>query len=192
MELNETSPTEHRLLASALRAYEQGRARWALAVATPLLLLPLSSWLLGGHPMLMCVLGGALFASAAVLLWRGQGWGRGLGLGVAAGLIPFGLAHSARFSGHLCTESTCYSICLAAALVGGVAAGVVVTSAAHRVSRSRPALAAAIGVAFLTGALGCGCVGTWGVAALAVGLGAAVTSASLVTRVRRLPPKAGP
>jgi hypothetical protein len=191
MELSESSRTEDRVLASALRAYERARARWALAIAAPFLVLPLGSWLLGGHPVLMCVLGGALFASAAVLLWRGQGWARGLGLGVAAGLIPFGLAHSARFSGYLCTESTCYSICLAAALVGGVAAGVVVTSAVRRGSRSRPVLSAAVGVAFLTGALGCGCVGGWAVAALAVGLGAAVTATRLVTRVNWLPPGGG-
>jgi hypothetical protein len=64
---------------------------------------------------------------------------------------------------------------------------VVVTSSASRDSRSRPALAAAIGVAFLIGALGCGCVGAWGVAALVIGLGASVAAARLVTRVRRAP-----
>ncbi len=187
MELSEPSRAEERLLGSALRAYERGRARWAMAVAVPFLVLPLGSWLLGGPPVLMCVLGGALFATAAVLLWRGQGWARGVGLGVAAGLIPFGLAHAARFSGHLCTESMCYSICLAASLIGGVAAGVVVTSAVRRASWSRPALAAAAGVAFLTGAHGCGCVGAWGVAALATGLGGGIAAAWLVTRVRGVP-----
>lgn len=187
MGLSESSWTEDRLLASALRAYERGRARWALAVAVPFLLLPLASWVLGGHLALMCTLGGALFASAAVLLWRGQGWGRALGLGLAAGLIPFGLSHAARFSGHICTESMCYSICLAACLIGGVGAGVVVVSAIRRASRSSSALAAATGVAFLTGALGCGCVGAWGVAALATGLGASIAASRLITPMKPPP-----
>src|SRR5574338_575866 len=139
MDVNEASRREQRVLASALRAYERGRARWALGVAVPLLVLPLSSWLLGGHPVLMCLLGAALFAAAALLLWRGQGWARGVGLGVVAGLLPFGLAHASRLSGHVCTEAICFSICLGASVLGGIAAGIVVSSATRR--RAHPAQA---------------------------------------------------
>jgi hypothetical protein len=192
MEMSEPSRAEDRLLASALRAYERGRARWALGMAVPVLVLPLASWLLGGHPVLMCVLGGALFAIAALLLWRGEAWGRGVGLGLAAGLIPFGLVHVARCSSYICTESMCFSICLAACVIGGVAAGVIVTSAVRRTSWSMPVLAATTGVAFLTGALGCGCVGKWGLVALAAGLGASIVGGQLLARVRRLPPGASP
>jgi hypothetical protein len=190
MELSEPSRAEDRVLTSALRAYERGRARWALGMAVPVLVLPLASWLLGGHPVLMCVLGSALFASAAVLLWRGQAWARGVGLGLAAGLIPFGLVHVARCSSYVCTELMCFSICLAACVIGGVAAGVIVTSAVRRASWSMPVLAATTGVAFLTGALGCGCVGRWGLVALAGGLGASIVAGLLLSRVRRLPPGA--
>ncbi len=190
MPLSESSRAEDRVLATALRAYERGRARWALWMAGPVLVLPLASWSLGGHPVLMCALGAALFATAALLLWRGQAWARGVGLGLAAGLIPFGLVHLARCSSYVCTEPMCYAICLAASALGGVAAGVVVTSAVRRASGSRLVLATATGVAFLTGALGCGCVGAWGVVALAAGLGASIGAGLLLSPVRRVPPGA--
>jgi hypothetical protein len=179
MPLSENAPAEDRVLAMALRAYERSRARWALGMAGPVLVLPLASWFLGGHLVLMCALGAALFASAALLLWRGQAWARGAGLGLAAGLIPFGLVHLARCSRYVCTESLCYSICLAACAIGGLAAGVVVTSGVRRAPGSISALATATGVAFLTGALGGGCVGAWGVVALAAGLGASIAVAQL-------------
>jgi hypothetical protein len=73
-----------------------------------------------------------------------------------------------------------------------VAAGVIVTSAVRRTSWSMPVLAATTGVAFLTGALGCGCVGKWGLVALAAGLGASIVGGQLLARVRRLPPGASP
>src|SRR5512147_2915525 len=172
------------VLASALRAYERGRLRWALAAALPLLVLPVGSWLLSGRPILMCVIGALLFATAALLLWRGQGWARGLGLGVAAGLIPFILGHGTRMGGHVCTGALCMSICVGASVTGGVAAGLVVTSVVRRASLSVQALASATGVAFLTGALGCGCVGVSAVMGLAVGLGATVAGARLLALVR--------
>ena len=181
MELSERSSAQDRLLASALRAYEHGRARWALAVARPLLALPLGSWLLSGHAILMCVIGGLLFATATVLLWRGQGWSRGVGLGVAAGLVPMVLAHASGFSGHVCTGTICMSVCLAVSLTGGIAAGLIITSAVRRLLLSAQALLAAIGVAFLTGALGCACIGVSGILGLAGGLGASVAGARLFT-----------
>ncbi len=182
--MSEPTHPEDRALASALRAYERGRVRWALAAALPLLILPLGSWLLSGRPLLMCVIGALLFATAALLLWRGQGWARGLGLGVAAGLIPFILGHGTRFSGHVCTGALCMSICFAASLVGGVAAGIIVTSVVRRASLTTQALAGATGVAFLTGALGCGCVGVSAILGLAAGLGATVAAGRLLALAR--------
>jgi hypothetical protein len=192
MEMSEPSQTQDRLLGSALRAYERGRARWALGMAAPVLLLPLASWLLGGHLVLMCALGGALFAGAALLLWRGQAWARGVGLGLAAGLIPFGLVHLARCSRYVCTESMCFSICVAASVIGGAVSGVVVGTAVRRASWSIPILAAGTGGAFLTGALGCAGVGGWGLVALAAGFGVSIAVARLLPHSRGNAPGASP
>jgi hypothetical protein len=184
MGLTEHDAPGNPVLASALRAYERGRLRWALAAALPLFVLPLGSWLLSGRPILMCVIGALLFTTAVLLLWRGQGWARGLGVGLAAGLIPFILGHGTRMGGHVCTGALCMSICVGASLVGGIAAGLVVTSVVRRASLSAQALAAATGVAFLTGALGCGCVGVSAVLGLATGLGATVAAARLFALLR--------
>ena len=64
--------------------------------------------------------------------------------------------------------------------------------ASRVVAWSKPVLSAAIGVAFLTGTLACGCVGAWGVAALATGLATSVAAAWVLARVRPLPPGANP
>lgn len=154
----------------AYRAYESGRARQAAWAASPTLAIALVAALMSDRPLTTAIIGAALYIAAALLSWRGRQLGRGVLPGVAAGLVPFAAAHAARVYGHLCTPEGCVSICVPACLAGGVAAGVLLSRALRRSERLGASWASACGVAALTGALGCACVGFGGVVALAAGL----------------------
>ncbi|WP_437281253.1 hypothetical protein WME90_12035 [Sorangium sp. So ce375] len=154
----------------AYRAYERGRARRAALAAAPTIAVGLVATLMSDRPVTTAILGAALYVAAALLSWRGQQLGRGVLPGVAAGLVPFATAHAARIYGHLCTPEGCVSICVPACLAGGVAAGVLLSRALRRSERLGASWASACGVAALTGALGCACVGFGGVIALTAGL----------------------
>lgn len=154
----------------ARRAYERGRARHAAWTATPTLAVGLVATWMSDRPLITALIGVALYAAAALLSWRGRQLGRGVLPGVAAGLVPFTAAHAARVYGHLCTPEGCVSICVPACLAGGIAAGALLAGALRRSDRLGASWASACGVAALTGALACACVGFGGVLALAIGL----------------------
>ena len=155
---------------TARSAYEWGRFKRACFDASPLLILPVVSWVLTGKLASMVGLGSALVICAIVFLWRGQGFGRSVPIGLRFGLIPLGLAHLTRVYGHVCTPSGCTSLCIPACTAGGIIAGALVAHAARKSISPKLTLFAASGVAFLTGALGCACVGFGGVLGLFGGL----------------------
>ncbi|AUX39617.1 hypothetical protein SOCE26_010110 [Sorangium cellulosum] len=154
----------------AYRAYERGRARHAAWAAAPTVAVVVVAALMSDRPLTTALIGAALYAVAALLSWRGRHLERGVLPGVAAGLVPFAMAHAARLYGHLCTPEGCVSICVPACLAGGFAAGALLSRALRRADRLGASWASACGVAALTGALGCACVGFGGVLALAAGL----------------------
>ncbi|MGQ0504536.1 MAG: hypothetical protein ACT4TC_04395 [Myxococcaceae bacterium] len=169
--------------AAAVRAYEWGRARWAFAWASPVLLIPFVSWAISGRTVSQMMLGAALFVVAIFGLWHGQGLAAAVPLGLKAGLVPLGLAHAARLYGHVCTPAGCTSLCVPACVAGGMAAGLVVAFAARRSKRPHLVLAGATTVALLTGGLGCACVGYSGLIGMTAGL--AVTLVGTATFRRR-------
>jgi len=163
----------------ATAAYEWGRARWAVASALPLAAVPLASFAVDHRLVSSVVLGVPLLAVGIGLLWRGQAFGRGLGLGVKAGFVPLVMGHAANLYGHVCTASGCTSLCLPACVLGGSAAGLIVAIASTRSQRGWHFMGSGAATATLIGAFGCSCVGFGGIAGLVAGMGLSLTAARL-------------
>jgi hypothetical protein len=161
---------EQALLSRAMVAYEASRLRFAATVALPVALLPLTSFFLGTPATSAALLGAALVVAVALVEWRGGAAARGGINGLKAGLAPLLLAHAAKSFGHVCTPSGCTTLCVPACVAGGAVAGLAVEWLARRSPRPGLTRGLGLGVAFLTGALGCSCVGASGVAALALAL----------------------
>jgi hypothetical protein len=172
--------TDGELKAAARRAYEYARLGRAVAVSAPVAVLPLTSFFLGTSGAVAAALGVALVGGVLVLVWRGGGLAFGGATGLKAGLLPLALAHAAKSFGHVCTPAGCTTLCVPACAAGGVLAGALVEWWARR--SSRPTLTRLVGacVAFLTGALGCSCVGYAGMAALFAALAASMMAGRLV------------
>lgn len=165
-------------------AYERGRRRWAVVSVLPLTVLPLGSFALGHRLMPSLVFGGLLLTVAAVLLWRGQAFGRGLAVGLKAGVVPLVLAHAANLYGHVCTADGCTSLCVPACVLGGVAAGLIISGAAMRSPVRWQVVGSAAVSAGLIGALGCACIGFSGVAGLVVGMAGMLSLTRLLSVAR--------
>jgi hypothetical protein len=170
------------LLHRALGAYEASRLRFAIQVALPVALLPVTSFALGTPRPFALGLGLALMAAVGLLEWRGGGLARGGLTGLKAGLVPLLFAHAASAFGHVCTPQGCTTLCVPACATGGVLAGFAVEWLARRSPRPDLTRAVGLGVAFLTGALGCSCVGASGMLALVVALPASLALARLWPR----------
>jgi hypothetical protein len=175
------------LVSLARRGYELGRVRYGARLAWPALALAAASLLGCRHIGQNLLLGVVLFAAAAVLGWRGEGWARGVRPGLFAGAFPLALPILTRTAGHVCLAGSCWSACFIACLAGGaVAGGLIGSSAARRGPLERgPFLAAASVVAGLAGLLGCVYAGVPG--GLGMVLGYAATSAPVVLLYRPAP-----
>lgn len=159
----------NRLEQRALREYEWARLRRGLLGATPMLLLAVVAGYVGSHMRAAVLVGTAVFATAAALLWRGQQLKRAVVPGVLAGLVPLTFALCATRVGHVCMGDSCMSFCVPACTAGGVLAGAAVTWSAARSDRSGWFWTGASSLALLTGALGCACIGWSGLLGLAGG-----------------------
>jgi hypothetical protein len=157
--------------AKARRSYERGRVRHALVLSSPLLaLVALVAWL-EPRPTFVLGIGASLFVSGAVLLWRGRQLGTGALAGVLAGLVPLAFGLCVRAYQAWCHDGMFMPGCVAACAVGGIVAGAWIAHVtARRPSGSVAFVVSAAGVALLTGALGCSCVGPVGIAGMLVGL----------------------
>jgi len=173
---------EQALLRRALGAYEASRVRFALGVALPVALLPLTSFLLGTPLLSAALVGSALVAAVGLSEWRGGAAAFGGVSGLKAGLAPLAFAHAAQAFGHVCTPSGCTTLCVPACAAGGVVAGLAVEWLARRGPRPGLTRGLGLGVAFLTGALGCSCVGASGMLALALALPMSLAGARLWPR----------
>ncbi len=162
----------------ARRAYERGRVRDALVGILPIAVIIVLAGFVDRTWTPVIFAGPPLLVVTAVLLWRGRHFGRAVLPGVAAGVVPFVAMQIARATGHACAGSACYSVCVPACVIGGSLAGVLLAQMAKRSTAPLTSWGAGGVVAALTGALGCACVGTFGVLGLLVGL--LVGSAPLV------------
>jgi hypothetical protein len=165
--------------ARAKAAYERGRLRDAAIVGSFAVPFALIVGVLEGHTAACFGVGVALAAVVTFLHFRGRDLARGIVPGVVAGVFPLAGALVAS-KGHLCIGGSCFSACLTACAAGGLVAGLFAARFARRASLPRAAWVSAGSVALLVGALGCLCVGVFGVLGLAGGI--LVGSAPLVLR----------
>lgn len=128
--------------------------------------------------------GSALYPFGLIALWRGEEAGRAVLPGVLAGAVPLVLSLCTSHIGHFCAAGSCYSLCLGACVVGGVTGGFIVARLGSKERHSVSFWLVGSGLALLTGALGCGCVGYSGLAWLAAGyaLGLVPSGAHLLMR----------
>lgn len=172
------------LFQTASSAYERGRLKWAAVSVLPIAVIPLASFAIGRQLITSALLGVALLAVGTALLWRGQGFGRGLTVGLKAGLVPLVLSHAANLYGHVCTANGCTSLCVPACVLGGAAAGFVIASSAIRTPARWQVIGAGAVTACLIGAFGCSCVGFGGIAGLVLGMAVSLTAARLLPAAR--------
>ncbi len=155
----------------AKTAYELSRLKLGLGTSAFVSVLPLLSLALGGQISAASALGTLLVFTVGVLVWRGGLLSLSAMSGLKAGLFPLVLSHAANLYGHVCIPGRgCSSLCIPACSVGGLVAGFLIERVAF--SASRPWLIRLVGatVGFLTGALGCACVGSAGLIGLVAGM----------------------
>ncbi|MEY2929638.1 MAG: hypothetical protein RL033_387 [Pseudomonadota bacterium] len=165
----EMTPTAlARLEQLARRRYELGRLRRAALGALPLLPLVLVALCLTQRPTSTLCFGSAALGLALTMLWYGRAAQRAVLPGMAAGVVPLALSLCANQIHH-CGMNGCSSFCAPACTLGGSLAGLGVMYVARRRGLGFRFLLGASGVALLTGAMGCTCVGYSGVLGLGVG-----------------------
>jgi len=161
------------LLAAARRYYELGRARFGLqraALAVPLAALALYHCRGGrlGIPTLTGIL--ALGALVALFSWRGEGFGRGVSTGLAAGLGPLLLPILSQWTGIGCS-ATVSEVLPAAAVAGGFLGGLALGGRAFGAGgRGAPYWLSATAVTLTLGTVGCLHAGLAGLGGMALGL----------------------
>ncbi len=167
----------------ARRAYETSRVKLGLGVSLVVALVPMASLSLGGQAVSTALLGTFLVASVGTMVWRGGVAALSAMSGVKAGLVPLLFAHAANLYGHVCIPGQgCSTLCVPACAVGGLLAGLLVERVARKSARPNWARIAGATVAFVTGALGCACVGSSGLVGLLAGMAATLVAGPLVRR----------
>ena len=164
--------------------YELARMRRALFGFAPVLVIVAVALLFAKRPSSTLGFGVAVFAVGTVFLWYGRDLKRAVLPGLAAGIVPLVLTLCANHVGHACMGDRCMALCIPACATGGVVAGLVVAIVGIRRRASLGFWIASSGVALLTGAMGCVCVGYAGLLGLAVGFGAGLAS-GLVSKLVR-------
>ena len=161
--------------------YEWSRARRALLGFAPATILVALAVTFAARPLLTMTFGVLLFLWGAVLLWQGRELKRSVLPGVGAGLLPLSLAICANRIGHVCLEGSCTMLCVPACTVGGLGAGILLSRVGRGGRHGLGVWMAASATALLTGAMGCICIGSAGLAGLL--LGYSVGSAPLLLRL---------
>lgn len=167
------SPDLSRRRRRARVAYELGRARRALLGAAPMVLIIAVAASIAHRPVSTAWFGLAAATAAVVMLWYGRDPQRAVLPGIAAGLVPLALALGATHI-HSCGPDGCASWCMPACTLGGVVAGLGVASVGNQRRAGVWFWLPASGLALLTGAMGCACVGYSGVIGLGLGYAAGV------------------
>jgi hypothetical protein len=169
-----------RLERRARVAYEVARLRMAVTGVAPVVALVALAVLVGNRPAWAFAFGSATVVLGLGMLWYGRDAQRAVLPGIAAGFVPLALALTANHW-HACGPNGCVSFCVPACSVGGLIAGVSVAVVGTRRRAGLGFWGSASGLALLTGAMGCSCVGSAGVVGLAIGF-AAGTLPALVRR----------
>ena len=162
-----------RLEQRARRAYEFGRLRRALLGIAPMALLVPIFACLSHRPGSVLAFGAAVIASATAMLWYGRDPQKAVLPGVAAGLVPLVLALCAN-QVHACASGRCSTLCVPACALGGVVAGLAVAWVGNRRKAGVGFWVSSSGLALLTGAMGCSCVGYSGLVGLGLGFAGGV------------------
>ena len=158
------------LESSVRRAYERGRLGHAVAVSAPLLGLAALVLLLDRRPAVLLGLGGLLFVTETLFVWRGQQLGRGALAGLAGGAIPLAFGVCMQIYGHACGGLALTPVCTAVCGAGGLLAGLWIAWAARRQPSPLAFVSAAGATALIAGSIGCVCAGTGGLLGLFGGL----------------------
>jgi len=158
--------------------YEFARLRRAFVGFAPLLVVIAVAVALARHPSATAAFGLAAFLVGLVLLWYGRDVRRAVLPGVTAGLVPLVLALCANHVHH-CTGDGCMMLCVPACAVGGLAAGLAVAGIGNQRRAGVAFWLPASGLALLTGAMGCSCVGYAGVVGLGLGYAAGLVPGAL-------------
>ena len=153
--------------------YEWARAKRALVGFAPLLLVVAVATAVARHPLVAGALGIGAFIAGAVMLWYGRDPKRAVLPGIFAGFVPLVLALCTSHM-HGCMGDSCMMMCVSACTLGGLVAGLAVASVGNQRRAGAVFWLSASGLALLTGAMGCACVGYPGVAGLAIGFAAGV------------------
>jgi hypothetical protein len=173
-----------RLEKRARRAYEIGRAERGIVRTWPVPIAAFLATRLGAPEIQTAALAIALFVVCAGFSWKGGPLGRGVFPGLFAGIAPLILPGLAMDCATACSAS-CALWCSVSCVAGGMVAGAFVGVSAARFGQGRLRfLAAASGIAAMTGGMGCLLGGMIGVAGMILGfaLGAAP---ALVLATRR-------
>lgn len=160
---------EQRLRSLARRAYELGRLRWSLRLATVVLTAAAVAVACGRPLGLTCAIFFALAPLVVGLTFAGGSAGRGVVPGLLGGSVALALPLLVGTLGHVCLGPSCMTLCLPACVIGGAVAGAVIGLRAHDQENELFFVASALLVAGLTGALGCTLGGMAGVAGMLAG-----------------------
>lgn len=155
----------------ARRKYEWARVRRALLGFAPSLVIVVVATLASHRPSSAIAFGIAMFLLGAGLLWYGREFRRAVLPGLAMGVLPLALALCANHMGHACMGDHCMTLCVPACTLGGAGAGLGISLIGLRWKQGLRFWVGATALTFLTGAMGCSCVGYAGIAGLAAGYG---------------------
>lgn len=152
------------------RSYERARFGRALLGALPFVGIVGVAIVCGADRGAGACIGAIVVAMASFALWRGESLGRAVLPGVLFGVVPLSLALVAKATGHVCTGSTCVSLCVPACTAGGIVAGMGLYLAGRKAKQPWVFWGVGALLALATGSLGCSCVGAGGIVGLALGL----------------------
>lgn len=176
-----------RLQRRARWAYEVGRLRLALLGISPLVVVVAIAACLAHRPMSTFWFGLAALLVGAAMLWYGREPQKAVFPAVVAGLVPLMLALCASHL-HTCGPDGCTSWCVPACALGGVVAGLAVATVGNQRGAGLFFWLSGSGLAMLTGAMGCSCLGYSGVAGLGLGLASGLVPGLLRRALRRRSP----
>jgi len=168
---------EHRLRRARFK-YEWSRLRRALTGFAPALLVVGVAALLAPHPAAPLGFGALMFGLGVAFLSYGRDVKRAVLPGLFAGIVPLAFTLCARSIDHVCSGSDCMMLCLPACIAGGLIAGLAVAMVGHRGKHRAGFWLSASGLALLTGAMGCMCIGYSGLAGLVLGYASGMVPAA--------------
>jgi hypothetical protein len=162
--------SESTLMARARRAYELGRLRMAVSVSA--LVVPMAGLSLVCCNNTPATLAGAglLAMLVAALVWRGEGFARGVKPGLLAGLPPLVMPVIIKLGVHPCFDGVC-QLAQTACIAGGIAGGIMLVAFDYQRRESRrTTVVCALLIAGVAGSLGCMIGGIAGLVGMTIGM----------------------